>query len=236
MKLKTEQKEDSRLRSVEELLCALHAKFSANFDIAKPTLSTAAEAERQVRSLSVACKILERLAGDVQHQRALAACLDEIFADSMCAIYLAFCGLNIPARMLLRRSLELGLVVTAYWDSAVDYWSWREHDTDVRFQDLCTFLQSNGYKSLLVHQRTVSKVDASETLRALPGLYSELSNVVHPKTYNFSTAGSHAFNFCADDLAKTLTYVTKVSSALGTVLAARFAELSGIVMSSQNAR
>lgn len=220
---------DARPRSAEDLLSALHTKFSGNFDAAKPVLQTATEAERQARILSTSSEILKRQAGDVPHQRALVACLDEIFADSICAIYLACCGLNVPARMLLRRSLELGLVVTAYWDSAVDYWSWRDHDADIRFSELCTFLQSDGYKSLLAHQRTVSQVDAAETLRALPGLYAELSNVVHPKAYNFSTAGLRAFEFRADDLAETLSYATKVSSGLSIILAARFAELGEIV-------
>lgn len=85
---------------------------------------------------------------------------------------------------------------------------------------------------MLAHQRTVSQVDATETLRALPRLYADLSNIVHPKAYNFSTAGPRAFEFRADDLAKTLSYATKVSSGLSIILAARFAELGEVVVSS----
>ena len=64
-------------------------------------------------------------------------------------------------------------------------------------------------------------------------LYAELSNVVHPKAYNFSTAGPRAFEFRANDLATTLSYATKVSSGLSIILAARFAELGEIVMSAR---
>jgi len=221
---------DATPLSADELLSALHSKFCANFDASRPSLVDATEAERQARALSNAGQYLERLAGNVPHQRELAACLDEIFADSICAIYLASCGLHAPARMLLRRSLELGLVVAAYWDSPVDFWNWREHDADIRFTILCTYLQSDGYKSLLAHQPTISQMDAGQTLSALAKLYSELSNVVHPKAHNFSTAGVNAFAFRAGDLAKTLSYATRVHSAIANILAARFAELEEILL------
>jgi hypothetical protein len=216
---------DARILTAEELLSALHNKFCSNFEAARPVLSTAKDAERQARALSSACKILGHLAGDHPHQVALGSCLDEIFADSMCAIYLACSGLNVPARMLLRRSLELGLLVAAYWDSAANYWGWREHDKDVRFSELCDYLQSDGYRSLLAHQRVASLVDTTETFKLVSQLYSELSDVVHPKARNFSTAGARAFEFRLDDLTRTLSYAVRVHSVVANVLCARFAEL-----------
>jgi hypothetical protein len=220
---------DVRPLSPEELLSALHLKFSTNFEACRPSLNKATDAERQARTLSSASKHLERRAGDVQHQRALATYLDEIFGDSICAVYLACSGLNIPARMLLRRSLELGLVVASYWDSPVDFWTWREHDGNIRFADLCRLLQSEGYRSLLRHQPIPSRVDSGAALQGLEELYGELSDVVHPKPRNFSTAGVGAYQFDPGELEKTLNYANRVHSAIATILAARFAELEPIL-------
>jgi hypothetical protein len=220
---------DARPLSAAELLSALQAKFSANFDVSRPSLALAIDVEQQARALSNASKFLERLAGDSPHQCVLAKCLDEIFGDSICALYLAYCGMNVPARMLLRRSLELGLLVVAYWDSPVDFWNWREHDGDIRFATLYAHLQSDGYKTLCRRQLKVSEVDASGTLKGLDILYRELSNVVHPKPYNFSTAGVGAYSFQPEDLALTLSYAARVHTAIATILSARFLDIAELL-------
>jgi hypothetical protein len=225
--------QDVRNLSVEELLASLHLKFSSNFEAAKQTLSAATEAEHKARLLSTASIHLGRLAGQEPHQEALAKCLDEVFADSMCAIYLACCGMHVAAGMLMRRSLELGFVVTAYWDAPADFWAWREHDADISFSQICDYLQSNGYRSLLSHQKAVSPADATETLKTVGALYRDLSNVVHPKTYNFATAGASSFNFHSGDLVKSLSYANRVHTAIANVLSARFTELAAILIAEQ---
>ena len=68
-------------------------------------------AKALARTLASARDYLETRADTAQHQRELARYLDEVFGDLICALYLTFCGMNVPARMLLRRSLELGLVI-----------------------------------------------------------------------------------------------------------------------------
>jgi len=223
---------DARPLSAVELLSALNQKFLANFESSRSYLVLAEEVERQARALSLASEYLEGVAGAVPHQRALAKGLDEIFGDSMCAVYLASCGMNVPARMLLRRSLELGLVVAAYWDSPVSFWTWREHDGDIRFATLLSHVGSDGYKTLCQRQETVSQVDPTGAFQGLDTLYGELSDVVHPKPDNFSTAGVNAYSFQPDDLRKTLSYAGQVHSAIATILSARFAGLVKILMSS----
>jgi hypothetical protein len=222
--------QDARNLSVKELLSSLHVKFSSNFEAAKQTLPVAIEAEHKARLLSVASVHLLRLAGNEKHQQTLAQCLDEVFADCMCAIYLACCGMHVPARMLLRRSLELGLVVTAYWDAPAEFWAWREHDADISFAGICEYLQSAGYQSLLTHQSPAGPADVSQTLKLAGGLYRDLSNVVHPKTYNFSTAGASTFSFHPEDLEKSLSYTNRVNTAIAEVLSARFAGLAETLM------
>lgn len=156
---------DVRPRTVEELLSALHQKFSDNFSASKSQIDLAKNAERKARVFSAASDRLKTAAGDLAHQRERARRLDEVFGDSICAIYLSCCGLNAPARMLLCRVLELGLVVSACWDSPVEFWTWREHDGDIRFATLCSLLRSDGYKTLCKKQTTVSEVDCSEALK-----------------------------------------------------------------------
>jgi hypothetical protein len=225
---------DARPLTVEELLSALHLKFSDNFSVFKLHADSANEVERQARALSVASNMLEKTAGDSVHQRELARCLDEVFGDSICAVYLSCCGMNVPARMLLRRSLELGLVVAAYWDSPVDFWAWREHDGDIRFATLCTHIRSAGYTTLCQKQARVSSVDSSKVLQDIDSLYGDLSNVVHPKPYNFSTAGANAYVFNDETMRKTLSYAGRVLSTIATLLSARFAELVPVLHKSQS--
>lgn len=227
---------DARPLTVEELLSALHVKFSENFRASKPHADSANEVERQARSLSAASKILEKAAGDSTHRRELARYLDEVFGDSICAVYLSCCGMNVPARMLLRRSLELGLVVSAYWDSPVDFWTWREHDGDIRFATLCAHIRSEGYKTLCQKQARVSSVDSSKVLQNIDALYGDLSNVVHPKPYNFSTAGANAYMFNDETLRKTLSYAERVLATIATLLATRFAELIPALHSHQSSK
>lgn len=220
---------DARPRTVEELLSALHLKFSNNFAASQQQIGRASGVERQARSLCTASNLLAKSAGDSEHQRELAKCLDEVFGDLICAIYLSCCGMNVPARMLLRRSLELGLVVAAYWDSPVNYWTWREHDGDIKFSTISAHLRSDGYKTMCKKQATVSEVDCTDILQTLDTLYGDLSNVVHPKLYNFSTAGANSYTFNDEDFGKTLSYAARVLSTISTVLSARFAILIPIL-------
>lgn len=219
---------DARPLSAAALLSALHGKFSENFASSRAMHHLAIEVEQQARSITTASNQLQQLSTNSSHQSALTKCLDEIFGDSMCALYLACCGMNVPARMLLRRSLEVGLVVAAYWDSPVDYWNWQVHDEDIRFTTLLAHLQSPGYKTMCERQSTVSTVDASDVHKGLEKLYKALSNVVHPKPYNFATSGLNGYTFQSIEMEKTLTYASQVLSAITTLLVFRFASLSAL--------
>ena len=65
--------------------------------------------------------------------------------------------------------------------------------------------------------------------KGLKTLYSELSNVVHPKLYNFSTAGVGAYSFQPEDLVLTLSYAAKVHTAIATILSARFLDIAELL-------
>ena len=212
---------DARHLSAAELLKALHDKFSANFLAAAPRLHLADDAERRATALTKSSEVLKREAKAV-HQQILATYFDEVFGDSVCALYLAGCGLTVPARMLLRRSLELGLVIIAYWDSAIEFWNWREHDGDIHFSELVGFLQRPAYLTFLCKESHGCAIDIAIILKDASGLYSALSNVVHPKPYNFSISGTSGYNFEEGDFRGTVDFCEKVHDVLIRLITARF--------------
>jgi hypothetical protein len=212
---------DSRPLSASELLERLHKKFAQNFASSVSFQVRAATAEQLARTL------WEKRSGlnapnRQRHQDELSVYLDEIFGDCVCALYLASCGLNVPARTLLRRSLELGLAITSYWDSPVEFWQWRMHDGDIKFSSLLAQLQTEGYSTFLAQLPRDKPPDISGTLERVRKLYSDLSNVVHPKPYNFSTGSGNGYDFSAGEYDRTVTYAEQVARALIELLDARF--------------
>ncbi|MDL1888330.1 hypothetical protein FBQ96_01875 [Nitrospirales bacterium NOB] len=216
---------DARPLSTVELLQALHSKFSINFSQSQPSLPLADHVERQARMLSDVAEQLRCEAGQSNHQSALAGYLDEIFGDCMCALYLASCGLCVPAQMLLRRALELGLTVVAYWDSPVDFWKWREHDGDIRFTELCSYLEAPAYTTFLRHQRNGATVDLRPPLSELFPLYRDLSNVVHPKPRNFTTKPGGGYSFKHEEFVRTVQLSENVYQVLLNLMIERFPHL-----------
>lgn len=213
---------DSRPLSVVELLAAVHAKFSENFELSKEVLVEAAGPEHLARAIASATEHMSQDIGGLKHRPILISYLDEIFGDSVSAIYLASCGLHVPAKMLLRRSLELGLVVAAYWDNPSEFWQWRDHDADIRFSVLCATLSNAGYSSFLQTLPGQIEPVPEPRLEKIEKLYGELSNVVHPKPYNFSTKQSKSYKFDKDDFLATVKISTQTYTEIFEILKRRF--------------
>ncbi len=211
---------DIRPRSSAELMQELHQKFSDNFAHAAGSVAQVTVFESRAKALWAARSDLEAAAHDV-HQKELALHLDEIFGDSLCACYLALTGMHVPARALLRRCLELGVVVIAYWDSPVNFWGWRDHDEDVRFSALFAHIQSIGFKTQC-EKLSSAPHNLAIIGKDIEGLYRELSNVVHPKPRNFATRLSDAYSFRPEELADTIELGARVQKALAGVFSARF--------------
>jgi hypothetical protein len=217
---------DFRLLSIAELSNALHKKFSDNFHASQLVIREAKEAEIKSRQLSSYASYLKRISGDLPHQNLLANYMDEIFGDSVCALYLASIGLIVPARMLMRRSLELGLVVVAYWDSPANFWQWQDHDNDICFSTIVTWLSSTGYITFLNKLTRPFPADAKSIFGKLPALYRDLSNVVHPKPYNFATGGDNQrYDFDRVTFSETINLLDKLQSSLLEIVSARFPEI-----------
>jgi hypothetical protein len=224
--------EDKRRRSSSELLHELHRKFSTNFTAGIAHSILVADVEARAKKLCDA-RVRLREISIGEHQRQLTLYLDEIFGDSICACYLSFCGMQIPARALLRRCLELGAAIAAYWDSPVQFWGWKEHDEDIRFSALFAHLQSAGFRTFCEKENPGTTDELVALSKVTELTYRELSDVIHPKPQKFATQFTDAYTFRVDDLRETLKLGESVQKIICGLLAARFSELDFDVASFQ---
>ena len=212
---------DEKPLPLSEILAELNRKFTSNLQSSAQYAGLAQSQEVQGRRFCVTRNYLEEAARR-PHEKAIAVEFDEIFGDSISSLYLAFCGLDNPARMLTRRALELGLVLICYWDRPAEYWGWKSHDDDVSFSKLLQYLNTPGYLTLLDSEGNARTGAMTERLATLPSLYSKLSNVVHPKPYHFETGHPQAFEFTEADLRKTLALLLEAQAAVLDLLISRF--------------
>ena len=73
-------------------------------------------------------QLVDHYSNGQDHKRRCAQLLDEIFSDFALALYLFSVSLVVPARMLVRRALELGVASIYMWDLPHEYWGWSERD------------------------------------------------------------------------------------------------------------
>lgn len=213
---------DARPLSVSELLSALNNKFLENYQTSATHHDYAKNAERLARKVSETAVHLRALAGGNDHQKYLADSVYEIFGDSVTALYLSCCGLVTPAKMLMRRSLELGMVVVSYWDNPAAFHQWREHDGDIRFSDLLAGVTTPGYLTYASKLTGRKPEDIQKDFHGLAGLYSALSNVVHPKPYNMVATNPDAYGFDEVAFKAAVSLSERTYGSIYNVLNARF--------------
>ncbi|MFA6016377.1 MAG: hypothetical protein WC742_15065 [Gallionellaceae bacterium] len=216
--------EDKKTVPLSTILEKLHVKFGINISSAAKYDELAAPHEEGARRLGNARSVLQLLA-KAKHQNEMAGLCDELFVDSTAALYLTFSGLDVPACMLARRSLELGLVLVCYWDSPVDYWAWKSHDEDISFSKLHSYISSDGYISFLTEEGKETTEKFVDVVKHMPDLYSKLSNVVHPKIYNFEITSNDVFGISDSELRETLKRIKSVQDCLLSILETRFPEM-----------
>jgi len=123
----------SKTRDLAAVMTSLHSKFDENFKSAMggshPLL---AKAELKARGVNEVAEVLRSSKDLTRTQEEILAIFDEVFADLVTSTYLASLALDKPARMLLRRALELGVAIVYLWDMPHLYWMWKSHDADLR--------------------------------------------------------------------------------------------------------
>lgn len=212
---------DSKLKPISEVFNEIHKKFGANLTAGQSYLELAETHECRARMITHVGQILGELADD-EHQRLISKYFDEVFGDLVCALYFFYTGLDVPGRMMLRRALELSLVGIAYWDNPASFWAWNSKNRDISFTELEDYLLGQGYARYLevVGCEDISVLQSS--MKDLRKIFGLLSNVVHPKPYNFETASPTRFIFSEEDLKISLALLKDVQISLLKIVFCRF--------------
>jgi hypothetical protein len=217
-----EDEVDTKTVELGTIVTALHAKFAENQVQAISHTRNAQLSDALSSIFFHVSEFLYQKESLAAHERLLAQYLKEVFADGVCAIYLAFSGLDTPARILIRRMLELGYVFLAYFDNPARFWDWNSNDKDISFSDLESTLGSEGYITFLSHASRLDVATYRKAIVSLRAAYSELSNVVHPKPYNFETTVDDAFAFNASHLQSVMRMQETVHKGLLYLIFCRF--------------
>ena len=165
------------------MLGSLHKKFGTNIgSLTQQAVELLERIELNCRAIDGAFSELIRThCGDDRQKRECASLVQEIFADFSLAMYLFASGLIVPARMLIRRALELGIAVVYMWDLPHEYWGWKQHDEDLSYSKMIEHLASPRY---LTHLAVLSGKEISDQccdVEIAKKLYRKLSNTVHGK-------------------------------------------------------
>jgi hypothetical protein len=203
------------IESGPSVLRDLNAKFCNNLGLALAHEEPlASKAELQARAIPVVAKILGRHLELAAWQRDALCMFDEIFADVICSIYLSACGLDKPAHMILRRSLEVGAATVYVWDLPHLFWAWRDHDKDLTFNEMLDHFSAQGFNSFVrsqnPHYRGTGIIDAT-LARAL---YRKLSNIIHGKMTTFESVLPDKFEYSQHDWRSHLEQVCEVEKIL----------------------
>ncbi|MEI2284298.1 hypothetical protein OHD57_24520 [Paenibacillus polysaccharolyticus] len=166
----------------------LHKKFKTNFTISLASESVLlTRVELKSRSFAILGQIISEDKSLNPHQKEIITIFDELFSDISIGIYFAACSLENPAKIQLRRVLELGIASVFLWDMPHIFWGWKDHDNDLNFNDMLEHFSKDGYKSYI---KSINKeYNNAEILNFKDArrLYRILSNTVHGKITTFES-------------------------------------------------
>lgn len=205
-----------------DVLQGLARKFHTNLEGAILALSTEFEdTDIKLRHLASKGHQLGALPSLTQTQRALAELCHVLFCDAACSMYLAACALDAPARMVLRRTLELGTAVIYLWDTPVAYTAWKELGKDLSFKAMSEHLASEEYRRFIETTQD-GRVAGRADLDIGQSLYRELSETAHGKPASLEVSLADHFVFNAEYCSKHLRAIRNVCAHLVALFEYRF--------------
>ena len=159
-------------------------------------------------------------------QAEIGGLFDEIFSDLACSLYLSACALDIPAGMLLRRGLEIGIASLYLWDHPQTFWAWREHDEDLSFKEMLESISSMKYRTFV--QRENPAYDGTEIVNATQcnSMYRKFSNVMHGKISSFESMNPDRFTYAEADWKIQLHDTQAVTSIVTNAWSKRHQKIS----------
>ena len=211
-----------------DVFANLHVKLGANLAVALADEQALLATEAQARLLPEIGATLRKCSLTAT-QTEVSGLLDEVFSDLTCSLYLSACALDVPARMLLRRSLEIGVATLYLWDHPQTFWAWREHDEDLSFNDMLECVGSLKYRTF-VHKENPF-YDQTEIICSTQcnRLYRRLSNVMHGKMSSFESLDPDRFTHTVADWTCGLADVQAVASIVIIAWSKRSSMISDLI-------
>jgi hypothetical protein len=212
------------------LLKDLHAQFEQNLNTAvKSSTDVFDRVELAARGTATLGEILGQSPIAYHVHSELPMIFDEVFADTICSIYLSACALDNPAKAMLRRVLELGVAIVYLWDLPHRYAAWKHYDKDLSFTEMLEHLDSIEYKHFV---RVECDLQEDTTLidpKQYQKLYRTLSNTIHGKLSTFEVSKANRFQFSSEEWGAHLCQVEEVQAYLFELWAKRFPDQSGLL-------
>ncbi len=206
------------------LLPSLADKFRSNLE---QGLSGECEKLTSLEIRARACANLGeclRKDGSIEpHQLEICGMFDEVFSDIVISTYLSASGLDNPARVMLRRSLELGVAIAYLWDQPVRFYSWSNHDEDLSFKEMMEYFSSQGFATY-VQKLAPTSQQCGLDIAKVNGFYRALSNTAHGKWTTLEVVSELRFMHNSKDLEHHLILVNDVGESLISIWKARFPE------------
>ena len=163
------------------------------------------EANRKYKHHDICCKIY-----------------DEIFADGVSAIYFATIAMDKPARIVLRRMLELGVASVYLWDMPHMVYSWKSHDQDLSFSEMLNHICSKGFLSYIKTENIYDKEIKLLSKSRCQEIYGDLSDVVHGKISTFESVVPDRFKFIDSDWREFVVLIEEIIIILVKFFIERF--------------
>lgn len=209
-----------------EVIRRLASRFTANTEQALSKQSTAlARVELKARCLSSVGEILKNESALSDTHKQVACIFDEIFADSICSLYLAAQGLDKPAQILLRRVLDLGVAAIYLWDRPDTFWGWKEFDSDLSFTEMTDHLSSLPYLRFVAAENGRTDPSPVFDVTLARKEYRALSNTVHGKVTTFETSLADRFQHSDRDWELHISRLEGVQNLILDLASARFSKV-----------
>ncbi len=178
----------------KEVMIELNQKFNQNFNM----WESLADAKLEKAFIGLHCisairEILIKRATE-QHRSICCEIYDEIFADGVSSIFLSSNAMDKPAKIVLRRVIELGIAAIYLWDMPHKAHLWDQDDQGLSFTEMLNHINSKGYISY-VNNINSSQIKELIAQSRAQKIYGELSDVVHGKITTFESSIPDRFKF-----------------------------------------
>lgn len=206
----------------KEILKDLHIKFSKNLDLClKDDNKDLSKIFSIVKGIAEVGQIIKNR--DLQkHQIRCCNIFDEVFSDLSISIYLAANALDKPARIILRRALEIGVAAIYLWDMPHLLYSWDYLEKDLSFTEIISHLASDGFIIFVQKENDYAEKKGMVESKRLQTIYRDLSDIVHGKIKTFETELSEKFTYNENDWQELLNYSSEISGLLLKLYLVRF--------------